>query len=269
MLCAMTAIASPAQVSFNSLFSFDGPDGADPFLMSFQGFDGNYYGTTNAGGAYSYGSVFSIAPYGVETPLYSFCSQTNCADGAQPQGGLMQATDGNLYGTTYAGGASNAGTIFKITPGGNLTLLYSFCSQSNCSDGANPLAGFIQALDGNFYGTTSAGGTNGAGTVFELSPGENGTWTETVLHSFCYQGYPCNDGINPYAGVVQGTDGNFYGTISNWRSLARWHGLSIHSPAGGTLNTLYNFCAQGGGNCTDGDFPTAPLVQSAIDCNFS
>ena len=111
MLCAVTAIASPAQVSFDSLFSFDGPDGADPFLMSFQGFDGNYYGTTNAGGAYSYGSVFSITPDGVETPLYSFCSQINCADGAQPQGGLVQATDGNFYGTTYAGGASNAGTI--------------------------------------------------------------------------------------------------------------------------------------------------------------
>jgi len=267
MLCAVTAIASPAQVSFNSLFSFDGPDGADPFLMSFQGFDGNYYGTTNAGGAYSYGSVFSITPDGVETPLYSFCSQKNCADGAQPQGGLVQATDGNYYGTTYAGGgASDAGTIFQITTGGALTTLYSFCSQSNCSDGANPLAGLIQALDGNFYGTTSAGGTNGAGTVFELSLGENGTWTETVLHSFCYQGYPCNDGINPYAGVVQGTDGNFYGTTSTG-GLSQG-GTVFQLIPGGTLNTLYSFCSQGGGNCTDGDFPTAALVQSAIDGNF-
>ena len=266
VLCAVTAIASPAQVSFNSLFSFDGPDGADPFLMSFQGFDGNYYGTTNAGGAYSYGSVFSIAPDGVETPLYSFCSQTNCADGAQPQGGLVQATDGNFYGTTYAGGASNAGTIFQITTGATLTTLYSFCSQSNCPDGANPLAGLIQALDGNFYGTTSAGGTKGAGTVFELSLGGNGTWTETVLYSFCYQGFPCNDGINPYAGVVQGTDGNFYGTTSTG---GLWGGGTVFQLIpGGTLNTLYSFCAQGDGNCTDGDFPTAALVQSAIDGNF-
>jgi len=261
MLCAAAAIASPAQ-TFTSLFSFDGTDGSDPYLMSFLGLNGNYYGTTNAGGAYGYGAVSSITAQGVETTLYSFCSQANCADGAQPQAGLVQGIDGNFYGTTYAGGTYGNGTIFQITPGDTLTTLYSFGSQSN--DGANPLAGLIQAIDGNFYGTASEGGAHGGGTVFELSF-DNGTWTETVLYSFCAQGYPCNDGVSPYAGVVQGTDGNFYGTTSQFGVYGG--GTVFQLIPGGTLNTLYNFCSKGGENCTDGDYPTAALVQ-AIDGNF-
>jgi uncharacterized repeat protein (TIGR03803 family) len=257
MLCAAAAIASPAQ-TFTSLFSFDGTDGSDPYPMSFQGLDGNYYGTTNWGGAFGVGTIFEITPGGTLTSLYSFGTQTT--DGVQPQEGLVQATDGNFYGTTYSGGAYGNGTIFEFTPGGTLATLYSFGAQAN--DSANPLAGLIQASDGNFYGTASAGGAQGGGTVFELS---YGTWTETVLYSFCAQGYPCNDGVSPYASVVQGTDGNFYGTTSQFGAYGG--GTVFQLIPGVGLNTLYSFCAQGSDNCTDGDYPTAAVVQGT-DGNF-
>ncbi len=259
MLCAAAAIASPAQ-TFTSLFSFDGTDGSDPYPMSFQGLDGNFYGTTNWGGAYGVGTIFGITPGGTLTTQYSLGTQAT--DGAQPQEGLVQGTDGNFYGTTYAGGTYGNGTIFQFAPGGTLTTLYSFGSQTN--DSANPLAGLIQAADGNFYGTASAGGAQGGGTVFELSL-NNGTWTETVLYSFCAQGYPCNDGVSPYAGVVQGVDGNFYGTTSQFGAYGG--GTVFQLIPGVGLNTLYSFCAQGGDNCTDGDYPTGALVQGA-DGNF-
>jgi uncharacterized repeat protein (TIGR03803 family) len=103
--------------------------------------------------------------------LYSFCSQSICADGYYPQGVLIQATDENFYGTTLEGGANNAGTVFKITPGGTLMMLYSFCSQSICADGYYPQGVLIQATDGKFYGTTSEGGASDDGTVFSLSGG--------------------------------------------------------------------------------------------------
>ena len=153
LLCA-TATGLPAQ-TFTTLASFNGTNGNGPLAPLVQGTDGNFYGTTNAGGANSRGTVFKITPGGTLTTLYSFCSQTNCPDGDRPYAGLIQASDGNFYGTTRLGGASIYGTIFKITPGGTLTTLYNFCSQSFCDDGMAPEAGLIQASDGNFYGTTS------------------------------------------------------------------------------------------------------------------
>src|ERR1035441_7371112 len=117
------------------------------------------------------------------TTLYSFCSQSGCPDGYSPYAGLVQATNGDLYGTTYFGGTGNGGTIFKIAPGGTLTTLYSFCSQTNCADGGGPYAGLVQATSGDFYGTTALGGTGGWGTVFKITPGG----TLTTLYSFCSQ----------------------------------------------------------------------------------
>jgi uncharacterized repeat protein (TIGR03803 family) len=106
------------------------------------------------------------------TTLYSFCSLANCADGANPQAGLVQATNGEIYGNTQLGGASNgAGTVFQITPSGTLTTLYSFCSLANCADGGNPEAGLVQATNGGLYGPTYSGGANLYGTVFSLSLG--------------------------------------------------------------------------------------------------
>jgi uncharacterized repeat protein (TIGR03803 family) len=187
--------------TLTTLHSFDGgTDGAFPYAALVQATDGNFYGTAIAGGANGAGTVFKITPGGTLTTLYSFCSQTNCTDGAEPYG-LVQATDGNFYGTTYYGGADFDGTVFQITPGGTLTTLHSF----GFTDGSYPWAGLVQATDGNFYGTTYDGGAHGDGTVFQITPGG----TLTTLHSFDF-----TDGANPYAALVQATDGSFYGTTT-------------------------------------------------------
>src|ERR1019366_4013422 len=110
--------------------------------------------------------------------LYSFCAQQNCADSDYPRAGLVQATDGNFYGTTFYGGTQGFGTVFKITPSGTLTTLNSFAGYQ--TDGANPHAGLVQGTDGNFYGTTEDGGRNYDGTVFKITP----AGTLTTLHSF-------------------------------------------------------------------------------------
>ena len=125
-----------------------------------QASDGNFYGTNDAGcPAACFGTFFKLSPSGVLTRLYTFCSQPNCTDGESPFG-LIQGVDGNFYGTTYSGGANGDGTVFRSTPSGALTTLYSFCTQTNCTDGALPLAPLIQGSDGNFYGSTSYGGAN-------------------------------------------------------------------------------------------------------------
>ncbi|MGC2475371.1 MAG: choice-of-anchor tandem repeat GloVer-containing protein [Candidatus Sulfotelmatobacter sp.] len=191
-----------------TIYSFAGP-GVWPAGALVQAADGDFYGTTSDNG-----TVFKITPAGDLTTLYNFCSKPNCADGRNPQAGLIQATDGNFYGTTQGGGYSNYGTVFKITPRGKLTTLYSFCSQSECPDGAQPLASLVQATDGNFYGTTSAGGANpDYGTVFKITIGG----TLTTLYNFCSQ-IECADGANPFGSLIQATNGTLYGTT-------RWGGV--------------------------------------------
>src|ERR1039457_5408910 len=157
VLCATTAIALPAQ-TLTTLFSFDGTDGAVPQAGLVQATNGDLYGTTYGGGTNSAGTIFKITPGGTLTMVYSFCSQTNCADGAYPEAGLVQAANGDLYGTTYGGGTHGYGTVFKITPTGTLTTLYSFSFQSGCTDGVEPRAGLVQAANGDLYGTTWGGG---------------------------------------------------------------------------------------------------------------
>ena len=116
--------------------------------------------------------MFELSATGQFTTLYSFCTQSNCPDGSNPRAGLVQGTDGNFYGTTSAGGVGGGGTIFAITPGGKLKTLHSFCSQSSkCPDGSTPQSTLTQGTDGNFYGTASAGGRFGGGTLFRLSMG--------------------------------------------------------------------------------------------------
>lgn len=160
--------------------------------------------------------MFKITLSGRLTTLHRFCSKIGCADGQQPTAGLVQAANGDLYGTTSIGGVncigggpvSGCGTIFRITPAGYLTTLYNFCSQSACADGEYPEAALTQATDGDLYGTTSSGGMDG-GTIFKVAPGG----TITTLYSFCSQP-ACADGESPLAGLAQDTNGNMYGTTS-------------------------------------------------------
>src|ERR1017187_2177770 len=258
VLCATTAIALPAQIAtlttIHRFCSQSGcPDGDAPYAGLVQATNGGLYGTTYGGGTNSAGTIFKITPGGTLTTLYSFCPQTNCTDGLGPQAGLVQAANGDLYGTTQSGGANvYYGTVFKITPGGTLTTLYSFCSQTNCADGANPWAGLVQAANGDLYGTTPQGGANRGGTIFKITPGG----TLTTLYSFCSQ-TNCTDGATPFAGLVQAANGDLYGTTFYGGS----GGTVFKITPGGTLTTLYNFCSQT--NCTDGDQPFAGLVQAA------
>jgi uncharacterized repeat protein (TIGR03803 family) len=141
-----------------------------------QGIDGYFYGTTYWGGANGqplggYGTIYKISSSGTMTTLYNFCAQANCTDGGHPGTSPIQATDGNFYGTTTAGGANNVGTIYSLTPGGTLTTLYSFCSQPNCVDGEDALSELLQGTDGLIYGTLITGGTEGFGTVFSFNVG--------------------------------------------------------------------------------------------------
>jgi uncharacterized repeat protein (TIGR03803 family) len=175
-----------------------------------QGPDGTFYGTTQSGGNNQEGSLFTWTPAAQESALYSFNGST--PDGLHPRAPPILGTDGNLYGTTYQGGANGAGTVYRISPSGIETVLYSFgtnykAANGNTTDGANPAAALVQGSDGNFYGTTTDGGASTYGTVFQITP----TGTETVLYSFNPAGVS-NDGVNPSTALVQGTDGNFYGT---------------------------------------------------------
>jgi uncharacterized repeat protein (TIGR03803 family) len=233
-------------------------DGAVPFAGLVRATDGNFYGTTVSGGP-NPGTLFKITPSGTLTTLYSFCSQGGapCADGANPDAALVQATSGNFYGTTSSAGANDRGTVFKITPSGTLTTLHSFCSQSECTDGSVPLAALVQGTDGNFYGTTFEGGTSGCaygcGTVFRITP----SGTLRTLHAF--HPFTKGEGALPFGGLVQATDGNFYGATS--QGGAHGAGTVFKITPSGTLTTLYSFCSQGGTACTDGANPVAALVQ--------
>jgi uncharacterized repeat protein (TIGR03803 family) len=255
-----TVFKISAQGTFTTLYNFCQlslcPDGSSPTGGLAQGTDGNFYGTTFYGGANNDGgTVFKITPQGSFTTLYSFCAQANCVDGWHPQAGLVQGSDGNLYGTTFNGGANGGGTVFKITPQGKRTTLYGFCSQANCTDGENPYAGVIQAADGNFYGTTLNGGNAGSffGTVFKITP----QGALTTLYSFCSQN-SCADGYSPYAGLFQGTDGNFYGTTNT--GGAYFEGTIFEITPQGTLTTLFSFCAQS--KCSDGGGEVTGVVEA-------
>jgi uncharacterized repeat protein (TIGR03803 family) len=262
LLWATAVVALPAQ-TLTTLHSFDYTDGYHPLAGLVQATNGNLYGTTPAGGANGYGTIFTITRGGTLTTLYNFCPQpqNGCTDGAQPAPGLIQSPNGNFYGTTSQGGATDAafGTVFKITPGGNLTTLYSFCSQRHCKDGAEPLAGLVQGTNGDFYGTTNLGGAIGHGTVFKITP----SGKLTTLHSF-----DGTDGYGSYANMIQGTDGNFYGatveggTHDNcWDFMGEGCGTVFKITPSGELTTIYSFCSQYNQNvCTDGAHPSG-LVQ--------
>ncbi|MGD0058246.1 MAG: choice-of-anchor tandem repeat GloVer-containing protein [Verrucomicrobiia bacterium] len=231
--------------SLTNLHSFaaSGSDGANPSAELVQGSDGSFYGTTYSGGTSNNGTVFQITPTGTLTSLHSFTG----LDGSNPQAGLVEGSDGNFYGTTYLGGASGSGAVFRITPTGSLTNLHSFTGP----DGANPQSALVEGTDGNLYGTTYAGGTSGSGVVFRITT----SGSLTNLHSFIGA-----DGGNPWAALVLGSDGNFYGT--SYKGGTNKDGTIFQITPSGSLTNLHMFASG-----TDGAFPQDALIQ-ASDGNF-
>jgi uncharacterized repeat protein (TIGR03803 family) len=257
LFCAVAVTASWAQ-TFNTLVSFSGaPSAHEPWTL-IQGFDGNFYGETRLGvssgqcQSYHCGTIFRMTPQGEVTTLYSFCTEANCLDGQLPNT-LLQATDGNFYGTTLIGGALKGGTLFRITPAGEFTILHSFCAQRTCAEGANP-TGLMQAADGDLYGTAFEAGV-GYGTVFKVTTAGSFTTFYTFTSA---------TGSFPTAGLIQGRDGNFYGTTSATGASACFQefsscGTVFRLTPGGSLTTIHNFCTS---DCSDGAQP-GQLIQGS------
>jgi len=229
-------------------------DGLFPLFGLVQASNGSFYGTTpSAAVVGSDGTVFGVTDKGKLTTLHTF----DGADGASP-GFLIQANDGNLYGVTGAA----YGTVFEITTRGTLTTLHTF----DDADGADPSEGLVQATDGNFYGVTQVGGPNnscpyGCGTIFKMTPPPDAVLT--TLYSFCSQ-LNCTDGSLPIGALIQGSDGNLYGTTSESGNITACGGYGCGTifqiTLAGALTTLYTFCSQP--NCTDGAGPQADLLQA-------
>ena len=257
VFCFASAFPSHAQ-TFTTLASFNSTNGSAPGQVLIQGLDGDFYGTAEYGGANGGGTIFKITATGKLTTIYSFCSQLNCADGKFPLGSLLLANDGSLYGTTNQGGATGQGSVFKFARGA-LTTLYSFCSQTNCSDGYFPDAGLLQAMNGNFYGMTPLGGPYGWGIVFGMSP-KGGVIS---LYNFVN----ASDGGNPRSGLVQASNGDFYGTAFTGANGSCYGGCGtvFEITSAGQFSTLHTFCVQS--NCADGANPYAGL-DLATDGNL-
>ena len=299
--CAVAAMCASAQ-TLESFYTFNGTDGSYPVGELTQGSDSAIYGTTRLSGAFGFGTVFRITLDGQLTTLHQF---TFGDDGGEPNGGLVQgqdgafngaaaggtfnntcgslgcgvifkitadgtfttlhlfngsdgelpnpliqADDGNFYGTTFLGGSNHLGTIFKMTPDGTVTSLYSFTGNA---DAAEPYAGLVQASNGFFYGTTSAYGQGGRGAVFAITA----EGVLTVLHTF----NPGSDGSRPHAGLLQASDGNLYGTTQSGGSNERGTVFVISPHA--NLRIFHNFVL----NRDRAAYPEAPLLQ-LNDGNF-
>jgi uncharacterized repeat protein (TIGR03803 family) len=218
--------------------------------MFIQATDGNFY-SEGQSGFQPNGYIYRMTPSGAITIIHSFCAQSGCADGDQPQPPIL-GSDGNLYGVTTAGGNSSlAGTFYKLTLSGEFTQLYSFCPNSGCADGRIP-NGIVEGPDGNFYGTARAGGggnvNGGAGTIFSISP----TGQFKVLYTFCSQAN-CADGQQPPSTPIVGDDGNFYGVAQFGGTGTGAPGVAYKLTPSGEYSVIYNFCSAL--HCIDGAQP--------------
>ena len=231
-----------------TLYSFtDGSDGALPIAPPVEGTDGNFYGTTcnecNGPIATGFGTIYKITPTETFTVLHQF----NGTDGSELNDALTLGTDGNFYGTTTYGG--DYGNVFRITPSGSLTILYNLDNLQG--DGEYPIGRLVQGNDGNFYGTTVDGGSTGYGVVFKITPAGN----FTVLYNM----NGTTDGSAPYAGLVQATDGNFYGANAYGgapsTNCPNGCGTIFKVTPGGVFSVLYNF------DLTTGQTPYSTLFQ--------
>jgi len=242
------------------LYSFQGGnDGGQPASGLFVAGSGDFYGVTTGGGGTGCkrtkgcGTVYMLAPRGLETVVYRFQPGI---DGTPPLGNLIMDEKGNLYGTTEFGGGGNCGgklgcgTVFKVAPDGTETVLHAFTG----ADGAFPTGGVVLDSAGNLYGTTNEGGSHcggGCGVIFKLAPNSS----ETLLYSFCAQA-SCADGSNPASGLVVDGSGNYYGTTSYGGDPACDSGCGIvyKITPGGAQTVLHSFAS------SDGAYPTAGLI---------
>ena len=256
--------------SFQTIYAFGGgADGSAPQSFLIEDSQGHLYGTTSAGGAFGGGTVFRIVN-NTKTILHNFGSGS---DGSAPLGGLVFDSAGNLYGTTSAGGAHGNGAVFMLNPRGILwgeTVLYSF---GMGTDGAVPYAGVTLDSAGDVLGTTSAGGTGGYGTIFELN--KQHSWAETIVYNFQNQ----NDGGVPYAGLIADGHGNFYGAATEGGSQgggsifeltlagSGWNFNAIQSlPGSGISGTFRNLLLSSSGTLyatthCDGEYNAGTVYQ--------
>ncbi len=234
------------------VYSFAGPpDAANPAGNLVRDSAGNIYGATVWGGVSNSGAIFKVDPSGQETVLYSF--QGGTTDGANPEGGVIEDSAGNLYGTTAGGGSFlgcanyGCGIVFKLDASGNETMVYSFTgdTQNGVIDGANPWSSLLRDSTGNLYGTTPLGGTSGFGTIFEI----DSAGKETLLHNFAGV-----EGAYPYAGLIADMSHNLYGTA--YEGGTSHVGTIFKMDKTGTVTTLHSF---GGGS--DGAYPSAGVIR--------
>lgn len=246
VLSGTVTAQTPRTATFTSLASFDKTNGNEPnHTALIQATDGNLYGVTSYGGANGSGAVFRVSTSGTLDLVYSFCSLASCADGENPYTSLVQISNGDLYGATYSGGASNNGTLFKITTSGSLTTLYNFCSLAACADGSGPEGQLAVDAAGDLYGTATNGGANNFGTVFKYST----KGVLTTLHSFSGA-----DGEYPQGGLTA-VGGVFYGTAED--GGANGFGTVFKITAAGAETTLHSFAG-----AADGYYPHGWLVDA-------
>jgi uncharacterized repeat protein (TIGR03803 family) len=256
---AVAEVASPNIVPIYNFCALSNcTHGSYPIGALVLGADGSLYGNTFSGGESSctgcgQGTVFRINPGGAFRNLHDFCTQTNCTDGSDPEAGLSEGIDGNLYGATFTGGTSananfvGSGTVFQLTTSEQFKTLYNFCSQANCTDGSNPFEPPIQGMDGNLYGTTGYGGAHNLGSVYVL----NQSGQLRTIASFRRS---ADSGIQPFL-LIQATDGTLYGTTGGGGAAGQ--GTIFKITPSGSMSTLYSFCSLA--NCADGKGPTSLL----------